>query len=65
MLCFLTIKLLSFLYFTGVGAIAAILYLASQAGYKEISYKDFINTYLMDKSVERLEVVNKSGSKSS
>ena len=43
----------------GVGALAAIAYLASQSGYKEISYKDFTNTYLMDKSVERLEVVNK------
>ena len=44
---------------TTLVAIAATLYLASQAGYKEISYKDFVNTYLMDKSVERLEVVNK------
>jgi len=42
-----------------VGVLAAVLYLMSQAGYKEISYKDFLNSYLMSGSVERLEVVNK------
>ena len=44
---------------SGVAAVAAMLYFFSQSGYKEISYKDFLNTYSMDKSVERLEVVNK------
>jgi len=43
----------------GVGVLAAVLYLMSQSGYKEISYKDFLNSYLMSGSVERVEVVNK------
>lgn len=43
----------------GIGVLAAVLYLMSQAGYKEISYKDFLNSYLMAGSVDSVEVVNK------
>ena len=39
--------------------LAVVLYLMSQAGYKEISYKDFLNSYLMAGSVDSVEVVNK------
>jgi len=43
----------------GAAGAAILAYLFYQSGYKEISYKEFLNDYLMSGRVERVEIVDK------